>query len=257
MKLTANLDPKKYKRFFAFGCSMTDYYWSTWADIIGAHVPEYYNWGRSGQGNVFIALSIVEAHKRFTFGPGDLVIPMWSSSTREDRYFNNSWHGGGNIYTNKAYTNAQQKAFIQTADPRFYLIRDLGMISYAATLLETTAADWDFLSMIRPGELEWGQDKIEHTDVEYHHADTYQLLKPSLYDTIAQRTWQTFTNESGDNHPLPLRHLEYLRTIYKQVQVNPAVEHTAAAEHQQWVTKKLQYSTSKPQCGIRTPFNRF
>ena len=200
---------------------------------------------------------MMEAHKRFRFGPGDLVIPMWSSVTREDRYFDNSWHGGGNIYTCREYTDAQKKAFIQTADPRAYLIRDLGLISYAQSFIESTGADWDFLAMVSPGELERDEGRAVPSDVSYHYADTFDSIKPSVYDAVAQRSWQTFVREGNDNHPFPLRHLEYLRTIYKQVQVNPAVEHTVAAEHQQWVTKELQYSTSKPQCGIRTPFNRF
>ena len=38
------LDKKKYKRFFAFGCSYTEYFWPTWPDIIGQEIPYYENW---------------------------------------------------------------------------------------------------------------------------------------------------------------------------------------------------------------------
>lgn len=258
MKLTTSLDPTQYQRFFAFGCSFTDYYWSTWADIIGAHVPEYYNWGRSGQGNLYIALTMMEAHKRFRFGPSDLVIPMWSSVTREDRYFDNSWHGGGNIYTCREYTDAQKKAFIQTADTRAYLIRDLGLISYAQSFIESTGADWDFLAMVSPGELERDEGRAVPSDVSYHYADTFDSIKPSVYDAVAQRSWQTFVREGNDNHPFPLRHLEYLRTIYKHISISPKVESALEDEQQLWASRSVTYDSSlKHRVGVRTQFNHF
>jgi hypothetical protein len=45
------LDVHKYKRFFAFGRSFTDYLWPTWADIIGREIPYYENWGHGAAGN--------------------------------------------------------------------------------------------------------------------------------------------------------------------------------------------------------------
>ena len=54
-----SLDPKKYKRFFAFGCSFTNYYWPTWADIIGQDSNFYENWAQPGAGNHFIFNSIM------------------------------------------------------------------------------------------------------------------------------------------------------------------------------------------------------
>jgi hypothetical protein len=50
-------DYTKYKRVFAFGCSFTGYKYPTWANIMGKHISqaEFYNFGRSGGGNVFIA----------------------------------------------------------------------------------------------------------------------------------------------------------------------------------------------------------
>lgn len=103
---------------------------------------------------------MMEAHKRFRFGPGDLVIPMWSSITREDRYFDNAW--------------------------------------------------------------------------------------------------QTFMLEGNDNHPFPLRHLEYLRTIYKHISISPEVESAVEDEQQLWASRSVTYdSSSKHRVGVRTQFNHF
>ena len=47
-------------RIFAFGCSLTQYFYPTWADILihhykseGTTIGE--NWGRSGAGNQYIS----------------------------------------------------------------------------------------------------------------------------------------------------------------------------------------------------------
>ena len=51
-------------RTFAFGCSLTQYFYHTWADILihhykqeGATVGE--NWGRSGAGNQYISTRLL------------------------------------------------------------------------------------------------------------------------------------------------------------------------------------------------------
>jgi hypothetical protein len=86
-----NLDTKKYKRFFAFGCSSTNYIWPTWADIIGEEIPYYENWGQSGAGNQFIFNSVIECDLRHSLNEDDLVIIMWTSCSREDRYVDDEW----------------------------------------------------------------------------------------------------------------------------------------------------------------------
>ena len=44
----------KFKRAFVFGCSFTQYYWPTWADILGREFNKFENWGQCGGGNQFI-----------------------------------------------------------------------------------------------------------------------------------------------------------------------------------------------------------
>ena len=79
------------KRIFAFGCSFTEYLWPTWADIIGRsfsqqHGYEYYNFGNSGSGNYYILNSLFWADKKYNFSTDDIIMIMWSSWNREDRY---------------------------------------------------------------------------------------------------------------------------------------------------------------------------
>jgi len=41
-------------RLFTFGCSYTNYRWSTWADCLAPEFDYFENWGQSGGGNHYI-----------------------------------------------------------------------------------------------------------------------------------------------------------------------------------------------------------
>lgn len=107
-----------YKRFFAFGCSFTDYIWHTWADIIAydLKIPTY-NYGVSGIGNVGIASQMLDADLEHNFNAEDLIITVWSSWTREDKVNNQKiWITGGNIFNNVYYDRKYIKKYWNTTD---------------------------------------------------------------------------------------------------------------------------------------------
>ena len=67
------------KRLFTFGCSFTSHDWATWANILGyelqlLHGCEFYNFGRSGAGNAYIANVISQVDQVYKFNSNDLVI---------------------------------------------------------------------------------------------------------------------------------------------------------------------------------------
>lgn len=142
MKIT-NLNPLQYKRFFAFGCSYTNYRWPTWADIIGRDIPLYENWGFPGAGNYFIFNSVVEAHSRYKFTKDDLVIIMWTSTSREDRYSAKNWLHATISEQEKIYGKDWLKKF--ATDTRANYIRDFAYIKSTQVLLESTGCDWSNL----------------------------------------------------------------------------------------------------------------
>ena len=113
------------KRLFTFGCSFTNYHWPTYADILGTQFDAFFNWGRSGAGNLFIFNSLMEAHKRNKLTKDDVVCVMWSSISREDRYVGKNWLLAGSMYSQKVYDQEFVKKF---SDPNGYLIRDLAQI---------------------------------------------------------------------------------------------------------------------------------
>jgi hypothetical protein len=134
-----NLDPSKYKRFFAFGCSFTNYNWPTWADIIGQDIPVYQNWGKTGAGNHYIFNSIIEANARYKFNKDDLVIVMWTFLHREDRYYKGLWQCDTIQSLEDTYgTNWFRKYAL---DRRSFLIRDLALVSAAQAVIQN--ASWE------------------------------------------------------------------------------------------------------------------
>ena len=80
------------KRFFAFGCSYTDYNWATWADLLCHHFHlegfEVHNYGNSGMGNQHILDSLVHADIKHDLTDDDIICVLWSSWAREDRLWN-------------------------------------------------------------------------------------------------------------------------------------------------------------------------
>lgn len=124
-----------YKRVFAFGCSFTSYTWPMWADIIASECTNarFYNFGRSGAGNLNIACRISEANNIFNFQQDDLILVLWTSFTREDRWIDHKWLTVGNVFNSKFYDEAFVKKY---CDPLGYLIRDLALITATHTLLD-------------------------------------------------------------------------------------------------------------------------
>ena len=139
-------DLSKYKRFFAFGCSFTSYYPPTWADIIASEMPDadYYNFGQGGAGNLLINNRVAQANLKFKFNEDDLVIVMFTTLCREDRYIDGCWRSHGNIY-NQHYYN---KNFVKNyCDPIGYIVRDLALIEMTQVYLNSLPCTTVFLSL--------------------------------------------------------------------------------------------------------------
>ena len=211
----------EYRRFFAFGCSLTNYNWPTWADIIATEVPEYYNYGRSGGGNLFIANSLVEANLTHKFDEHDLVMVMWSSVSREDRYKDNNWETPGNIYTQGVI---DMDFVYKWSDDRFYLMRDLAIVEKSSVYLDSLACDTDMHKMVDFEETKMTDNiKGNHlADILHTYSTTLQKIKPSVVDVVYNGTWPRTPirgwngkGQTHDYHPTPLGYLKYLEHFYE------------------------------------------
>lgn len=197
-------------RLFAFGCSFTNYYWSTWADCLAPEFDEFHNWGQIGAGNHYIFNSVMEADQRHNFAKGDTVVVCWTHVLREDRYIKNKWTTLSPATAHKVYT----KEFIASlVDERGYLLRDLAYIKATKALLESKPdVNWKFLSICPITMIDWTDEQLTE------HSDASALYK-NVIDSIQYPDYKSFLSESqrdlyeNDPHPTPQEHLMYLDAI--------------------------------------------
>ena len=220
------LNVSKYKRFFAFGCSFTYYRWPTWADIIGAEIPYYENWGKGAAGNHFIFNSLIEANNKFNFTKDDLVIICWTSVLREDRYVNGEWIHASNVQREEIYGKQWMEKF--GFEIRGNMIRDYAFIDAGQKLLESLKCDWANFNSIPI--VQFDQSKaVEHfgneKDAIKFYFDYQSLLTKENfilnYDVIEQYKHifskitrpmfeLVYSKDSPTYHPSPQQYFNYL-----------------------------------------------
>jgi hypothetical protein len=195
-------------RLFTFGCSYTNYRWSTWADALAPEFDSFENWGQGGGGNHYIFNSVMEADQRHNFGANDTVVVCWSTFLRDDRYAQGRWHTIGGMFTTPIY----QPEYLKThVDERGCVIRDFAYIKAVKVLLESKPdLNWRFLSLanLKAGprcESEPGEPK----DVMNVYADVLDSILPSYQEVLFPSGWKL----SEDPHPSPAEHLAYLDIV--------------------------------------------
>lgn len=249
------MDFKNYKRFFAFGCSFTQYYWPTWADIVSKEFKESYNYGCNGAGNFFIYQSLIEAILRHKINKDDLVMVMFSNVTREDRFTKNrGWITPGNLYFQNEYDEKFTKNYMCDHG---YLMRDLNLVTGCILALDSIGCDYKFMSMVPFNSKQ--SDGIKMSEIDYllkFYKTTLDTVEPSVLDTIFKGDWNTrqprpVYNVSWqkekyvDNHPTPSEYLEYLQTIISNIQFNEPTLKFVQQSNQQVLSKDFIPSTFK------------
>lgn len=217
-----NIDFSKYKRFFAFGCSFTSYNWPTWADVLASEMPnaEFYNFGHCGGGNSMISNRIVESNCRFKFTDTDLIIPMWTTFCREDRYVNGHWMATGNMYSQGEYSEEFVRKY---CEPLGYLIRDLAIITLTSNYLKKLPSDSFMLNSI-PYTYQMDIKNPPYPklkDILEVYKDTVSMMIPTLIDLELGGEFKhghTYTRQHNgeeyrDYHPHTLNYYSYLKKI--------------------------------------------
>jgi hypothetical protein len=196
-------------RLFAFGCSFTNYRWSTWADCLAPEFDYFENWGQAGGGNHYIFNSVMEADQHHDFGAGDTVVVCWTDFNRDDRYAQGRWHTLGNVFNCPIY---EPKYLKDHYDERGYLIRDLAYIKAVKTLLENRPGlTWRFLSMVELMARPAADDNVsQHRDAMRLYSNVLDSVLPGYDKTVFLNNWP---KPGADPHPSPEEHLTYLDTV--------------------------------------------
>ena len=247
------MDFKKFKRFFAFGCSYTSYGWPTWANLLSLNFDEYHNWALAGLGNRAIAERVAEANARYQFNENDLVIVQWSTHLRND-WFNptvmperlSNWKTAGSIF-NYHNKNLYDDKWIQTFfyEPAF-LMHTLNHVSLTQGFLKSTGCTWYMTSIgdlrnlgtdLRQNtsygevifetnknvELAWDtipEIKIYNKPIWEDHKDHWLMPIEKFCQTCTESTFDFVdTKNPGqiffDFHPSPRQHLFWIESELK------------------------------------------
>jgi hypothetical protein len=220
----SQINLSKYKRLFTFGCSFTKYRWPTWSTLLHKSMPhaEYYNTGKSGGGQTYIANQLVQYNLNYKFEETDLVVIMLSTFFREDRYKycgegNDGWLTPGNIFTQQMY---DEKFIINWADTRGYIIRDLSLISGMIELLKSVPADSVILSSVPVNsynELTLETPPID--DILDLHKDSIEYIQKPMLELEMDNFWEHGCHYKmngsmmNDYHPNTLRYCNYLEKV--------------------------------------------
>lgn len=235
------IDTSKVKRFFAFGCSFTNFFWPTWANIIGKELEhaEYHNFGGSGLGNLAITAKVGEANYRLNFCETDLVMILWSTFVREDRWLNGRWFGAGNVYSNGMYDKNFTDKY---SDVCGYLVRDGALIALTKELLQSLPCQVMLMPSVPIKHME---STVRYNQENYEQIiDLYKPLfddmPKSLFDHLnINGFWPDghtyYWSDMGmhhDQHPIPTRYFDYL---------NKNIIHLSdrTKDYAETVTKKL------------------
>lgn len=220
-----NKNLKDYSRLFVFGCSFTSYIFPTWADILHKSMNknvEFYNLGRAGAGNMFIANRVTEANRKFKFNSNDLVVIMWSTFCRFDFYRTpTGWVTPGNIFTQNMLSRSTTR---EIADLNWFMMRDLSVIDLTHSYLKTLNCDSaEFLSC--PFDFESDNNAAMEEGIEFPHhiISLYSELEKeypeSLYASRG-RKWSQLVKyydpnhgDFTDYHPAPIDYYNYLTKI--------------------------------------------
>ena len=207
-------DFTKYKRFFAFGCSFTSNGWPTWANLIAKECvnAEFYNMGISGSGNQCIASRISEINQRYKFCETDLVIILWSTFSREDRFINQKWETHGSAYTANHFYN---KDFIKNyCDYNGFVIRDLALIDLVNGYIKNTGCTFYDMLSVYPGLGDHNADINDNEFLQNKILPVYKKFlskyKTTYYDVYPWN--ENVITDTGhiDTHPTPLRAYQFL-----------------------------------------------
>lgn len=193
-------------RLFTFGCSYTMWPWPTWADIVAHELKlEHHNWALPGLGNVGIASRMLECDLTHKFNDDDIILVVWSSWTREDRFnvkksFSSGWSRLGDVH------HTYDKDFIHN---HWSLSNDL--IKNSTSIIQSNRVfDIKFNGHIQSLLIsDHKHPKLGFDDNEIALAKFYEPHIPNdgMYDNEVYTCKYERLNE---NHPDVLSHMSYV-----------------------------------------------
>lgn len=221
-----SLDFSKYNRVFIFGCSFTNFEsWITWANILSIECSNaiIYNTAQPGGGNLFISCTLAACNKKYSFNKNDLILVMWSTHCRDDRYKEDRWITKGNVW-GQGLPDSYLKEY---ACIRGYVVRDYALMSITEGFFSNLECDSIFLKSVEIDldKVLCGRD-LNLNDVKLLYKEEIGRSSVSMNEIIGDKfsgfpiSHRYYYPELGhtyskfeDRHPTPKMYLEYLKHL--------------------------------------------
>lgn len=193
-------------RIFTFGCSVTSYAWPTWPVIMSYDLKiPCYNFAHPGMGNVGIYHMVLYADMLYKFTENDIILIMWSSWSREDRFLNGDWVGGGSVF----HDNFYDRKFLKK-----YWDHDNDVIKNASAIIAITKMyekniRWQgtWYPILVP-EADKPVETVK-TKIQNFYIERLPYLEVCNLDGIEQ----AFSGTVQDSHPDVKRNLNFVKTV--------------------------------------------
>ena len=215
---------ENYKRFFAYGCSMTGYDWPTWADILGQEIGAYKIYGLGGGGNQWISTKFFESNITENFNDKDLIMIMFSNYMREDRYVQENKFIRGRLVKNTRWIpnaningkTVRWKSMFKNRDwfnEYHNRYRDLiYMYSVKEMLLNKNCLSYFGTMNNEYNNLESLPARIKNLS---HHI--LPFLGHSMIDAGCNGQWPEYSHIKQEYHPSPAQHFTYLKKVFPNI----------------------------------------
>lgn len=200
------------KRLFTFGCSFTQWWWPTWADILGQSYDHYENWGIKGCGNRTIVERLSEFLLKNNITKDDTIIVQWTDYHRHDIHMRNAtpesnWSAAGGIWINEYTPHWIREHWSEES----YIMHSLNFINFGINLLENQPCKWymttyiDLQSEINPFPQLHFYKKI------FNHPN---WINPPIGEYVSAKGYKhtsfVCSKLKDDHHPTPIYHNMWL-----------------------------------------------
>lgn len=218
-------------RLFTFGCSFTKYNWAMWPELVNFEYnpSEFYNFGRCGAGNQYIAHKVALANQIYNFTSDDMVMICWTHIFRKDWFEpyglgqpHDGWQCNGNVFHPGGLNFFIDKRLHILED---FLAKDLLTITNTIKLLDTCKIPNHQMQIVSVFETTedsntvFDNDVLDHTEIK----PLLEYCQPKIglpYDNFidTHELWFKYFPDDAekyvaDYHPMPEHHMEYLSRV--------------------------------------------
>lgn len=198
------------KRFFAFGCSYTRYFYPTWANIVGSNFDEFYNYGQAGAGNRYIFNAVIEANIIHKFTKDDVIFIQWSGVERAEMYVEKAWKI--QIHQNKDY----MLNWSHFGDKLLELMNYASILKNWFTISEI---EHKFLILVNVDDDFNTFAKENGNEIVDFYKDTIDCINPGIHNTLPVNRDRPVTiagRKIYDGHHFPWEHYDYVEKFFPE-----------------------------------------